>query len=296
MTAVVKEAVALLDSEFEKLRTHVYRRCGIFVGDDKAYFLESRAISRMEALNMDRFTDYFRYLVLEADGEEYRQLINCITVNETFFFRDYRQLTGFAEEILPNVLDAKRQAKDYSLKILSAGCSTGEEPYSLAIILREMIPDFERWVIQIDGIDINTEVLEFAQAALYGSRATRDIPITFRLTYFEDASGDTAVKPVVRNMVRFLHVNMYNADEINRFAGVDVIFCRNVLIYFDDQSRSRVLNNLYNILQPGGYIFLGYAESVSRYSGAYEVIKIGDLITHRRPVQAVKPLKKGDGS
>ena len=205
-------------------------------------------------------------------------------MNETYFFRDYSQLTGFAEEVLPIVLAAKERAGEDNLRLLSAGCSTGEEAYTLAIIAREMVDDPADWSIQVAGVDINTEVLDAARRATYGARSTKDVPTTYRYTYF-DATEERAlrVKPVIRDLTRFEYGNLYDPAYMQRFRGLDIVFCRNVLIYFDDDSRKCVLNNLYHVLRPGGFVFLGHAESISRYTGAFEPLRVGDFAVHRKP-------------
>ena len=276
----------ILPEDLTRLRAHLYRISGIYVDEDKSYLLDSRLRTRMDALDMERFDDYFRYLVLGPAKGELQELINCVTVNETYFFRDYGQLSRFAEEVLPMVLEPKRAAGQTTLKILSAGCSTGEEAYSLAIIIREMVDDLHRWTVTIDALDINTDVLDHARRGLYGPRSTRDVPTTFRLRYFEEEGADLRLKPIARDMVRLDYGNLYDPAYMAKHAGVDVVFCRNVLLYFDDTSRVRVINNLYNLLNPGGFLFLGYAESVSRYSAAFEVVRLGNLFVHRKPLQS----------
>ncbi len=269
--------------DMELLRVHMERTCGISLEESRRAALETFALERMEALGLVRFTDYLRLITLVSDPHEMGRLINALTVNETFFFRDYVQLTAFAEHALPELVARKEQAGVRSLRLLSAGCATGEEAYTLAIILREMIHDADSWDIRVEAVDIDTQVLDAARDGIYGPRSTRDVPISFRLAHFEPGEDDvlTVAEPV-RRMVHFSYGNIHDPHGMARFAGLDAVFCRNVLIYFSDAARVRALNTFHDLMLPGAYIFLGYAESVSRFSGAFEVRRLGDSICHRR--------------
>jgi len=169
------------------------------------------------------------------------------------------------------------------IKIWSAACSTGEEPYTLSIILLEMLDEPEEWEIQILASDINTEVLQKARAGLYEGRSVRDVPPEYLEKYFTKRDDKYLINLNVKKPVSFRRINLADRNEMSSVSGCDFIFCRNCLIYFDDESRKSVLSNFYESLNPGGFIFLGHSESVGRISSAYEVRKIGDTIVYSRP-------------
>lgn len=270
-------------NEFEKIRENIYRYSGMQIGRDRDYFLESRILGRMEELRLERFTDYFRFLMFDFTGEELRQLINCTTVNETFFFRDYTQLTDLAEKVIPLILEQKKKKGDRVLRVLSMGCSTGEEIYSLAIIIREMVDNLDEWDVRLDGFDINSDILEVAREANYGPRSVRDVPISFRIKYFQNQGENVVVNPIIRNMVRFERGNALDREYMKKWGDVDIVFFRNVLIYFDDDSRKKALATAADCMKPGGFIFLGYAENIGRYTAAFEIVRIGSAIMYRKP-------------
>jgi len=215
------------------------------------------------------------------NASEFGRLINELTVNETYFFRDFPQLCNFAEDVLPIVVREKGDRK--KIKIWSAACSTGEEPYTLSIILQEMLENPEEWEIQILASDINTEVLQSAKIGLYESRAVKDVPPEYLEKYFTMRHDKYLINMNVRKTVSFKQINLMDENEMSNINGCDFIFCRNCLIYFDDESRKNVLSKFYESLNPGGFIFLGHSESVGRISSDYKVQRIGDTIVYSRP-------------
>ena len=256
---------------FCKLRDMVYARAGLFFEEKKLYFVEKRIARRARITGCDTAQDYYLYLKYDDQGEEFSHLLDALTTNETYFFREYPQLQAFADDVLPEVLEEKTQRRSRKLQVWSAGCSTGEEAYTLAIILKELIGDLASWRISIFATDINQQVLQSAQRAVYGRRALKDVPLPYRQHYFSaNGTGDSwRVAPEIRNMVTFSHVNLTDRTNMRSFRDIDFIFCRNVLIYFDDKSRKQVVNSFYNSLRKGGYLFLGHSESVGRISAAF---------------------------
>jgi chemotaxis protein methyltransferase CheR len=281
--------------EFEQLRDAVHRRCGIYVDESRRKTIEDHIRRRMDILGVARFVDYFRFLALGTSSEELRLLLNIITVNETYFFRDYTQLTTFGEQVLPELLTRKDRQGSRRLRLLCAGCSSGEEPYTLAIMLRELIEDIDEWDVRIDAFDLNTEVLDAARLGVYGARSTRDVPISYRGQHFENVNDGLRVIDPVRELVQIEYGNMHDVSYMAHFANLDLVFCRNVFIYFDNSVRRRVLSTFYDLMQPGGYIFLGYAESVSRFSAAFEMRRLGDTICFRKPLGSRTTLSTSSG-
>ncbi len=270
-------------SRFVKIRDFIYRKTGIYFEEKKLYFVKKRVLAHMKKLGFDDFDSYFRFLKFRDDGSAFQELINSLTTNETYFFREFDQLAVFAEECLPMVCEAKEKRGIKRLRLWSAGCSTGEEPYTLAIILLEMIDDIDDWDAKIDATDIDTEALEKAKRGVYGPRSVRYVPEEYFKKYFVKTAEGFAVTEEVKRLVRFSHLNLFDDEKMKRMRGYDFIFCRNVLIYFDDASRKKVVSHFYNALLPGGFIFLGHSESLSRITTAFEAKRIGGMIVYQKP-------------
>ncbi|MBA1334459.1 MAG: Chemotaxis protein methyltransferase CheR [Firmicutes bacterium] len=271
----------LSDELFDKFVKLVYKKTGIFYDYNKKYYVQKRVEKRAEALEMETLSEYYQMLKFTDDPSEFEKLINDLTVNETYFFRDFPQLRNFAEDVLPVAAREKRKSK--KIKIWSAACSTGEEPYTLSIILQEMLDKPDEWELQILASDINTEVLQFARIGLYENRAIKDVPPEYLEKYFTKRHDKYLVNLNVRRPVTFKRINLMDEHEMSSINGCDFIFCRNCLIYFDDESRRSVLSSFYESLNPGGFIFLGHSESVGRISSAYKVQRIGDTIVYSKP-------------
>ncbi|NSW89561.1 MAG: protein-glutamate O-methyltransferase CheR [Firmicutes bacterium] len=269
------------DQLFDKFVKLIYKKTGIYYDCNKKYYVQKRLEKRAEALEMETLDDYYQMLKFTDDPLEFEKLINELTVNETYFFRDFPQLRNFAEDVLPLVVREKRNSR--RLKVWSAACSTGEEPYTLSIILQEMFDNPDEWELQILASDINTEVLHFAKIGLYENRAIKDVPPEYLEKYFTKRHDKYLVNLNVRRLVTFKRINLVDEYEMSGVRGCDFIFCRNCLIYFDDESRRSVLSSFYESLNPGGFIFLGYSESVGRISSAFKVQRIGDSIVYSKP-------------
>jgi chemotaxis protein methyltransferase CheR len=261
----------------------VYKKTGIMFEENKRYFVERRLNDRIEQLEIESFRDYFFTLKYSNDETELQEIINRLTINETYFFRDFPQLQGFAESILPEMIKSKEAAGQRTLKIWSAGCATGEEPYTLAIILMEMIPDFEKWRIQILGTDINTRVLDMARKGLYNSRSIKDVPHDYLERYFTKRGLMYSMNLNVKGMVNYQLLNLSDQSKFKEHYDFDFVFCRNVLIYFDTLSRFKVLDSFYNSLRSGGIIYLGHSESVGRITEAFKMKRIQDNIYYYKP-------------
>lgn len=271
----------LSDDLFDKFTKLIYKKTGLSYEYNKKYFVQKRIEKRAEVLGFESLNDYFLMIKFAVDSSEFYKLINDLTVNETYFFRDFPQLRNFAEDILPIVEKEKENKK--KIKIWCAACSTGEEPYTISIILKEMLDKYDEWEVQILASDINTEVLQYARIGLYDSRSVKDVPPEYLEKYFTRRHDKYLINLNVRKSITFKRINLMDEKEIDNVRGCDFIFCRNCLIYFDDVSRKNVVTNFYESLNPGGFIFLGHSESVGRISSAYKVQKIGDTIVYSRP-------------
>ncbi|SDF28345.1 CheR family methyltransferase [Sporolituus thermophilus] len=273
----------LSDREFKQFAKLIYERTGIWFEDNKRAFLLRRIRERMNSLGMADIDEYYQQLYFINNEKEWQELVNRLTINETYFFRDFPQLAVFAEEVLPQVVKVREASGQLNLRLWSAACSTGEEPYTLAIILKEMLPKPALWDIDILASDINTRVLDHALRGNYDDRSVRDVPPEYLNRYFIRSLQGYTVKPEIKTMVNFRSLNLLDSTAIREQGEFDFIFCRNVLIYFDDHSRQKVVEDLYRALRRGGYIFLGYSESVSRINAKFRAARVADHVVYYKP-------------
>ena len=268
---------------FIKLRNLIYERTGISYEENKIYYIKKRLLQRMETGGFERVEDYIRHLkIFDPQGREFQQLMNLLTVNETYFFREFSQLQVFAESCLQEVLVHKAQTNNRTIKIFCAGCSTGEEAYTLGIILREMVEQYSSWEVLIKAIDIDENVISAARRGVYDKRSVKDVPPAYLQRYFDPASnGKYVIDQDIKDMVVFEHLNLMDRRALRYEEDYDFVFCRNVLIYFDDVSRKQVVDKFYSILRSGGYIFLGHAESLSRISSTFKIRKLSNHIVYQ---------------
>jgi chemotaxis protein methyltransferase CheR len=267
--------------EFRQLSEFLYRQTGMLFGESKRYYVERRISDRMTALNVSFFALYFARLRANLDGE-IEQFINAFTVNETYFYREDHQLQCLSSDMLNERVRNRTGA--HSLRIWSLPCATGEEPYSIAMWLLENWPEVDAHEIEIVGSDIDTECIAAARAGEYGARALMRLSPRLIEKYFEQIADDRwRITADLRESVQFTPVNLVEAADVRRHGTFDVIFCRNVLIYFDDTSRRLAAENLFEALSPGGFLCLGHTESMSRISSLFEVRRFADGIVYQRP-------------
>jgi len=273
----------LTSDEFSRLAEFLYRRTGMVFTEAKRYYVERRISERMSATSSRSFTDYFAHLRGE-ERREVEELINAFTVNETYFYREDHQLTCLTSDLLDERVRAKRPGD--TIRIWSAPCSTGEEPYSIAIWLLENWKDVDAYDIEIVGSDIDTDVLEAAAEGIFRKRALMRLSPELIARYFYELDDERwRILDDLRQSVRFSRVNLIDTKQTRPQGRFDVIFCRNVLIYFDDESRRIAAENLYDNLLPGGFICLGHTESMSRISPLFEVCRYSGAIVYRKPLE-----------
>jgi chemotaxis protein methyltransferase CheR len=274
--------VDLSVEDFTKLRDFLYQKIGIYFEDKKIYFLKKRLQIRMDFLGFEEPNQYIRLLKFsDPYGTELQDLVNLITTNETYFFREFDYLRVFAEECIPVVCERKRNI-DNKIRIWSAGCSSGEEAYTLSIIMMEILDNYKNWDVQIRGTDIDVNVLEKARIGKYDQRSIKDVPKEYLDKYFIQEDNSYHVIPEVRNLIEFDHLNLMDMNKMRLEMGYDFIFCRNVLIYFNEISRKEVVDQFYYSLNKGGFIFLGHAESVGRISTAFTLKKMGGSLVYMK--------------
>lgn len=271
----------MTEDEFRRLAEFLYRRTGMVFTESKRYYVERRVWERMDATSSPSFSVYFSYLRSEV-RDEVEHLINAFTVNETYFYREDHQLACLTTDLLRERVTTKRPGDP--IRIWSAPCSTGEEPYSIAIWLLENWKDVDTFDIEIVGSDIDTRVLDAAAEGIFGKRALMKLSPELIARYFHELDNERwQILDDLRQSVRFSRVNLIETKETRPQGRFDVIFCRNVLIYFDDESRRVAAENLYDNLLPGGFICLGHTESMSRISPLFEVCRYSEAIVYRRP-------------
>jgi chemotaxis protein methyltransferase CheR len=277
----MSEYAALTEEEFRRLCEFLYRRTGMVFTEAKRYYVERRVIERMSATGVASFLAYFSRLRVDELGE-IEKFVNAFTVNETYFYREDHQLKCLTTDLL--ALRTRERKKGDAIRIWSAPCSTGEEPYSIAMWLLEnwsLVDDYE---IEIIGSDIDTQVLGMAREGIFGKRALMRLSPDLIAKYFSALDEERwQIIADLRDSVRFSQVNIVEPRETRPHGRFDVIFCRNVLIYFDDASRRIAAENLYESLLPGGFICLGHTESMSRISPLFEVSRFADAIVYQRP-------------
>jgi chemotaxis protein methyltransferase CheR len=268
----------ITDHDFSRFQKLICGSAGIYLCPAKKGLLEARLTRRLRELGLNSFAAYYQYVVEDTDGEELITLLDRVSTNETHFFREPRQFEFLERQVFPDwaAKDTAR-LKSRRIRVWSAGCSTGEEPYSLAMILVEQFPASAGWAIEILATDLSTRALDFARRAIWPIARAEEIPskylTRFMLKGIGAQEGKMKAGSEIRSIVRFERLNLN--DEVYSVSGLfDLIFCRNVLIYFDAQPRDRVIHRLLNHLATSGYLIVGHAESL---------IGITDRVRHVMP-------------
>ncbi|RAK57549.1 CheR family methyltransferase [Phenylobacterium deserti] len=271
---------ALKPADLERFCEFLYQRTGMVFGESKRYYIERRIADRVKATGSGHFSDWFA--TLRNRPGELEAMINAFTVNETYFYREDHQLRALSRSILPAI--ARTKGPGDKIRIWSVPCSTGEEPYSIAIWLLENWPMVDAYNVEIVGSDIDTEALQAARLGRFGDRALQRLPADVIQRYFEQRRpGEHEIIQDLKESVAFTPANLIEGDSVADQGGFEVIFCRNVLIYFDDAARARAVDNLYTALRPGGFICLGHTESMSRISDRFDTCRFEDAVVYRRP-------------
>jgi chemotaxis protein methyltransferase CheR len=273
--------------EFRLLREIVREHCGLSVREDMQYLLERRLAPRLEVHGLSGYGEYHRLLSRGAGRrDELETAAELLATNETYFCREPGQLRAFSEEIVP--LLARERARERRLRVWSAGCSTGEEPYTIAILLlRSGLLD--GWDVEVLGIDLSRRALAAARAGVYGPSAFRAPESEQLRPWFQPRDGRRAVRAEVGRMVRFAQANLVDPAAVESLPAADVVFCRNVLIYFDLAVRRRVLASIRRRLRPGGYLLLGHSESLVQVAADFELVHLRHDLVYRRPGEEPLP-------
>ena len=271
------------DEDFGKFREFFYRKTGIQFDFSKRYFVDKRLLERMAATGSSSFRSYFTMLRFQASGEELQHLTNLMTVNETYFFREEYQFDCLVKSILPDLVARKKHSGPLRIWVLPS--SSGEEAYSIAIFLLERWADLATHDIEIVASDIDTNILTQAKAGFYSERSVAQLPKAYIQKYFRRIGNGFQLIDDVRAAVDFTRVNLSDRADTRPYRNFDVVFCRNLLIYFDDVSRKAAAETFYDALRPGGFICLGHSESMSRISALYRVRKFPEAIVYQKPIE-----------
>jgi chemotaxis protein methyltransferase CheR len=270
-------AIQLSDAEMRLLQALVYQECGMFFDARRTHFLQDRLQRRLRECRLDSFYSYYRLLISDSGREELMCLLQNLTVNETSFFRNKAQLDLFHKQILEEVIRQKHEKRDHQIRIWSAGCSTGQEAYTIAMLVADslayhqlrMPPSSETkwpkplvpapWKVEVPASDINYSVLRAGQEGLYNEHQMASVDYAYRLRYFDKVGERYAVKATIKQLV---HFDFHNLKTEFLPQKNDVIFCRNVMMYFDEAEQRRLIEKFYRCLNPGGYLLVGHAESL----------------------------------
>lgn len=275
---------ALSREDFHVFRDYFYKKTGIEFDESKRYFVDKRILKRIEATGSGSFREYFVGMRFEASQKEFQNIVNLMTVNETYFNREDHQFRTLSRDVLPDIL-AHRTGRVRPLRILCLPSSTGEEPYSIALHLIEHWPGLADHDVELSGADIDTTVLERSREGLFSRRSVQNLPPGTLKTHFTpQPDGRFLLNEDIRSAVHFFRVNIADPADARSLRGYDVVFCRNLLIYFDERSRRFAIDALFDALNPGGYLFLGHSESISRMSSLFELRRFADAIVYQRPL------------
>ncbi|MBF0274318.1 MAG: protein-glutamate O-methyltransferase CheR [Nitrospinae bacterium] len=258
-------------ADYKLLADMVYDVTGLtFTGSQSSLF-EKRIKTRSDAVGSSSIKEYYHYLKYDSNRNvEFKHLINLLTVNETYFFRENQQIETLIKEILPEI--KARNENNKQIKIWSCASSTGCEPYTLAIAIHESKLFDNSWKVTIYGSDVNTEVLNIARAGVYTESAFRVVEPSIKNKYFtEKDEGSFYISDEIKKMVTFSQINMFNESQMKTMKDIDVIFCRNVLIYFNTESKKKVADSFYNSLNDNGYLFIGQSESLFKVTTAFKI-------------------------
>jgi chemotaxis protein methyltransferase CheR len=263
------------ESDFQRISEMVYRHCGINLHDGKKQLVRARIAKRLRLGGFRSLPEYLAFVENDASGKEFTLLIDAMSTNLTSFYREPDHFHYLMEIGLVQAVDRKTRAQDRRLRLWSAGCSTGEEPYTLGMTLLDSVADADRWDIKILATDISTHVLKIARNGFYGKSRVESLPASFRSRFLQptviDQEKGFLIAPEVRNLIAFRHLNLM--DNWPFTGPFDFIFCRNVMIYFDKPTQQRLVNRFYDVLCPGGVLFTGHSESLTGIKHSFKYIR-----------------------
>jgi len=274
----------LSEEEFRLIRDLIYNHCGLFFDSDNKYLLDRRLLPRLSVHSLSGFREYYQFLKYDRKkDEEISDILDILTTNETYFFRESFQLDAFTREILPELKLLK--SRDKMLRIWSAGCSTGEEPYTIAMLMLEQ-EEFRDWRIEIVGSDISQRVVQVARKGVYGKSSFRCMEPRYLERFFTEVQDGYRVNDEVRELVTISQMNLFDANRLALLGKMDIIFCRNVIIYFDMGSKKKVIESFHGALRNGGFLLLGHSESLMNVSTAFALRHLKNDMVYQKTAPA----------
>ncbi len=269
------QSVVLSERDFRKISNLVYNHCGINLHDGKKELVRARLAKRLRLGNFKTFSEYMKHVLEDNTGREFSILIDSLSTNLTSFFREPQHFEFLQNQFLPALLEQKRKKHNFKMRGWSAGCSSGEEPYSMAIALLEVIQGRGRWDIKVLATDISTTMLEIAKTGIYDTERVKPVPSLQKQKYLvpHRANGQKVfeVSKALRDTVIFSYLNLISDWPIK--GALDFIFCRNVMIYFDKSTQSRLINRFWDLLDSGGILFTGHSESLTGIEHKFKYIQ-----------------------
>ncbi|HOS96365.1 MAG TPA: protein-glutamate O-methyltransferase CheR [Deltaproteobacteria bacterium] len=274
----------MTDETFILLRDFIYEQSGIYFADNKKSQLEARLGLRLRANNLADYEKYYYLLKYDPNSSrELRALFDSVTTNETSFFRSPPQIQAFHEKVVPEIISRKEKQGERQIRLWSAGCSTGEEPYTMGIVLKQILKDsVANWDVKIIASDISEKALRSAKNAVYSDYALRSVPPEIKQAFFVPDGNSYRIVDDVRTLVDLQYLNLNDARRVQIMKGFDIIFCRNVLIYFDDEAKKRFVAQLYDCLNHGGYLFIGHSESLHNISRAFKLVHFPGALGYKK--------------
>ena len=279
-----RKELRISDEEFRLLRDFIYVQCGIFIGENRKYLIENRLAIRIKELNLTSYGEYYNFLRFDPNKRaELGKLFEVVTTNETSFFRNPPQLQIFQDVVLKNTIEGLRKNNQKRLRIWSAGCSTGEEPYTIAIIIHELLrQDVFAWDVKITANDLSEAVLASARRGVYTEYALRTTPKEIVAKYFVKEDNNYKLDSKLKHLVSFGQINLNDKMQLARVERSHIVFCRNVIIYFDDDMKRRVISAFYDNLLPDGALLIGHSESLHSISRAFKPEHHKGTIVYRK--------------
>lgn len=275
--------IQMTEEEFRLVRDLIYNHCGLFFDNDSKYLLEKRLARRLPLHQLKGYRDYYHLLRYDRKkDQELSDIMDVLTTNETYFFREAFQLKAFTDEILPELKTIKESRGERTLRIWSAGCSSGEEPYTIAMLLLD-IGMFNGWRIEIIGTDICHRVLQQARKGVYSRSSFRTTDESYIQSYFQEQDGNYRVNDEVKGLVTISHLNLFDQNRLALLGKMDVIFCRNVIIYFDQVAKKKVVDSFYRSLCDAGFLLLGHSESLMNISTAFNLRHLKNDMVYQKP-------------
>ena len=279
----IHSTTGLKDNQFQEIRDYIYEKSGLFFADHKKYLLENRITKRISILDLKNYEEYMYLLKYGSNKlEELGKLFDAITTNETYFFRNEPQLKAFRDIIIPQLVKELSGNLNSRARIWSAGCSSGEEPYTLSIIFQEEAFKGKKVPYEILASDISREILDKAKLGVYGKYAMRNITNTQMVSFFSPEGNEHKIKDNVRRPISHKIINLSEPHSYPFTSNFDLIFCRNVLIYFNAEGKKKVIKKFYDLLNSGGYLFIGHSESLHGISDSFKLVHFERALAYRK--------------